>query len=232
MHPRTFGRILAGSAGVILALGLTIATASAHAVINVGQYRLAIGWQFEPSSGTNTYVGIPNAIQVFVDTPTASNPIGTPVSDLNSDCTKPDLQVTVTYAGVTSSPFCPSPVYDPDTGNGRLDEYDYELTPTQVGTYTFHIFGSIHGTAIDKTVASGPSTFDSVAEQSSTEFPVQVPTVGEVSTKVNQVDARATQNANSATDAANRGTILGVIAIVIALLGSGGALFVAARRRT
>ena len=38
-----------------------------------------------------------------------------------------------------------APCYDSDTGNGRLDEYDYPLIPTVVGTYTFHIFGTING---------------------------------------------------------------------------------------
>src|SRR4029077_3665440 len=106
---RTLRIVGASFIGALLALA-TALTASAHAVINVGTYHVAIGWQFEPSTGTVTYVGQPNAIQVFVDIPTAGNPVGNPVSDLNQDCTKPDFQVTVTYGSTTSSPFCPASV--------------------------------------------------------------------------------------------------------------------------
>ena len=161
---RTHLRVSAAAVGIVLALATSLAVASAHFVFTAGKYRVAIGWQNEPSAGTDTYVGVQNAIQVFVDIASADNPKGTPVSTLNQDCTHPDFQVTVTVGTTTSSPFCPAPAYDGDTGNGRLDEYDYPLIPTVVGTYTFHIFGSINGTAIDQTIKSGPTTFDSIAE--------------------------------------------------------------------
>ena len=150
-------------AGTFLALATSFAVASAHYVFTAGKYRVAIGWQNEPAFGTDTFVGEQNAIQVFVDIASEDNPKGTPVSTLNQDCTHPDFQVTVTVGTTTSSPFCPAPVYDPDTGNGRLDEYDYALIPTVVGAYTFRIFGSIDGTPINTTVTSGPTTFDSIA---------------------------------------------------------------------
>ena len=137
--------MLAFVAGTVLALATSLAVASAHFVFTAGKYRIAIGWQNEPSFGTDTYVGEQNAIQVFVDIASADNPKGTPVSTLNADCTHPDFQVTVTVGTTTSSPFCPAPAYDGDTGNGRLDEYDYPVIPTVVGTYTFHIFGTING---------------------------------------------------------------------------------------
>ena len=148
--------------------------------------------QFEPASGTNTYVDVQNAIQVLVDVASRDVPRGTPVSALNQDCTHPDFQVTVTVGSTTSSPFCPTAVYGPDTGNGRLDEYDYPLIPTVVGTYTFHVFGTINGTSVNQTVTSGPTTFDSVADSSSAEFPIAVPAVAQVATKVDAVNQRAT----------------------------------------
>jgi hypothetical protein len=237
MHRRFLGRALAAASGTLLALGVTLITASAHEVFTVAQYRIAVGWEFEPVSGDVTYVGQPNAIQVFVDVAGADQPKGTPVSTLNSDCTHPDFTVTVTFSGVTSSPYCPVPAYDPDTGNGRLDEYDYELIPTVAGTYTFHITGSINGTAINLTAVSGPTTFDSVAEPND-QFPQQLPALNDVVNKVNAIGQREQQDAStasaatsSADDAANRGTILGIIAIAIAVLGSGTSIFIASRRR-
>jgi hypothetical protein len=230
MHPRTLGRICAAAGGAVLALGLTLITVSAHEVFTAGQYRVAVGWEFEPVSGDVTYVGQPNAIQVFVDIAAADNPMGTPVSDLNQDCTHPDFTVSVTYAGVTSSPYCPTPAYDPDTGNGRQDEYDYELIPTAVGTYTFHITGAVHGTPINFTAISGPDTFDSVAEPNN-QFPTALPALNDVVNKVNAVAQREQQDASTASSDAGRGTLLGAIALAVALLGSGASLVVASRRR-
>ena len=224
---------IVGAAAIALLIGVASPlAASAHAVLNVAQYRVAIGWQFEPSGGDDTYAGTSNAIQVFVDIPTAKNAIGTPVSDLNSDCTKPDFVVTVTVGSTTSSPFCPAPAYDPDTGNGRLDEYDYALTPTAVGTYTFHITGRIHGVAIDRTIASGSSTFDSVADSTSGDFPIAVPPVSALSTKIDAVDGRASIAQSAATSAQSSATaaiVVGGVGVVLALI-SGLAALVAVRR--
>jgi hypothetical protein len=238
---RTHFRVLAAAAGMVLALATSLAVASAHFVFTAGKYRIAIGWQNEPAFGTDTYVGEQNAIQVFVDVASADNPKGTPVSTLNADCTHPDFQVTVTVGTTTSSPFCPAPAYDGDTGNGRLDEYDYPLIPTVVGTYKFHIFGTIDGTAIDQTITSGPTTFDSIADSSSVEFPVAVPAVADIATKVDAVNQRATsalQSAQTASSAASTAknsassaTTLAIVALVVAVVLSAINLAVGLRRR-
>lgn len=230
-------RLRLGATGVALAaVALTPAViASAHAVLNVGKYHVAIGWQFEPASGTVTYVDQPNAIQVFIDIPTADNPVATPISDLNADCTKPDFQVTATFGSATSSPLCPQPAFDADTGRGRMDEYDVVLTPTRVGDYKFRIFGSIHGTAIDQTVTSGPSTFDSVGDQNGTEFPAAVPAVSDLSTKVDQVGTRAADArtaASSASNSAGTATAVAIAALVAALVLGTVSLVIGLRRRS
>jgi hypothetical protein len=235
-------RVFAAMAGMLIALATSLAVASAHYVFTAGKYRIAIGWQNEPAFGTDTFVGEQNAIQVFVDIASADNPKGTPVSTLNQDCTHPDFQVTVTVGTTTSSPFCPAPAYDPDTGNGRLDEYDYALIPTVVGNYTFHIFGSINGTPIDQSVTSGPTTFDSIADASSVEFPVAVPATAALSTKVDAVNQRAasalasaqsaTTTASGAKTSASSATTLAIIAIVVAVLLSGLNLAIGLRRRS
>jgi hypothetical protein len=230
------------AAGTILALATSIIVASAHFVFTAGKYRVAIGWQNEPSFGTDTFVDEQNAIQVFIDVASADNPKGTPVNTLNADCTHPDFQVTVTVGTTTSSPFCPASAYDGDTGNGRLDEYDYALIPTVVGNYTFHIFGAIDGTPINQTVTSGPTTFDSVADSSSVEFPVAVPAVAAIATKVDAVGARAAtalaqaQNVSAtaadAKNSASSATTLAILAIVVAVLLSGLNLGIGLRRRS
>jgi hypothetical protein len=227
-------RASVASAAMLLALATSFAVASAHYVFTAGIYRVAIGWQFEPAFGSDTYVGAQNAIQVFVDVASADNPKGTPVTTLNADCSHPDFQVTVTVGSTTSSPFCPAPAYDGDTGNGRLDEYDYPLIPTVVGNYTFHIFGTINGTPINKTVTSGPTTFDSIADASSVEFPVAVPATAAIATKVNAVDQRAGNalaSAQSAKSSASSASVLAIIAIGVAVLLSVVNLAIGMRRR-
>ena len=239
---RTRLRLSAFAAAALLALTASFAVVSAHFVFTAGKYRIAIGWQFEPAGGTDTYVGAPNAIQVFIDVPSESNPIGTPVSTLNQDCTHPDFQVTVTVGSTTSSPYCPVPLHDSDTGNGRLDEYDYAIIPTVVGTYTFRIFGTINGVPINQTVASGPTTFDSIADSSVVQFPVVIPAAAAVATKVNAVSQRAASalaSAQSASTAAggaktsaSGATTLAIIAIVAAVLLSALNLAIGLRRRS
>jgi hypothetical protein len=227
-------RASAAAAGALLALATSCAVASAHDVFTSGPYRIAIGWQFEPSSGTDTYVGEQNAIQVFVDTASATDQRGTPVSALNADCAHPDFQVTVTVGSITSSPFCPEPVYDPDTGSGRLDEYDHPLIPTVVGIYTFHILGAINGTPVDQTVTSGPSTFDSVADSTASQFPIAVPSVTEIAGKVDAVNRRAATATTAAADAnarASGAVTMSIVAIVVAVLLSAANLVIALRRR-
>jgi hypothetical protein len=235
-------RASAVAVGALIGLTSPLAVASAHDVFTAGRYRLAIGWQLEPASGSDTYVDAPNAIQVFIDVASLDNPHGTPVSTLNGDCTHPDFQVTVTVGSTTSSPFCPSPVHDPDTGNGRLDEYDYALIPTVVGTYTFHVFGTINGTPLDQKITSGATTFDSIADSSSAEFPVAVPVIAAMSTKVDAVNQRASSaltNAQSAATAAaaaktnaSSASKLAIIAIVVAVLLSALNLAIEVRRRS
>jgi hypothetical protein len=230
------------AAAALFAVTTSFAVASAHFVFSAGKYRIAIGWQFEPAGGTDTYVGAPNAIQVFIDVPSASNPIGTPVSTLNQDCTHPDFQVTITVGSTTSSPYCPVPLHDADTGNGRLDEYDYAVIPTVVGTYTFRIFGTVNGAPINQTVVSGPTTFDSIADSSGVQFPVVIPAAAAVATKVNAVSQRAASalaSAQSASTAAgdaktsaSGATTLAIIAIIAAVLLSALNLAIGLRRRS
>jgi hypothetical protein len=239
---RTTLRASAVGAATLIALVTSFAVASAHYVFTAGKYRVAIGWQNEPSSGPDTYVGAQNAIQVFIDVATASDPSGTPVTTPNHDCTHPDFQVTVTVGTLTSSPFCPAAVHDHDTGNGRLDEYDYPLIPTVVGSYTFHIFGSINGTPIDQRITSGPTTFDSIADSSSVEFPVAVPAVAQVATKVDAVNQRAAaasasaqaaaSTAEEARSSASSAVVVAVIALIVAVLLSAANLVLGLRRRS
>jgi hypothetical protein len=214
-----------------LLLSLVVSSAvSAHVVKQFGTYSVAMGWLHEP-----TYVGVENAVQVIV-----KDAGGNPVNDLAPG----DLKVVVSTAGQQTAVLPLQPSFDPDTGLGTPGEYTASLIPTQVGDYTFHLTGSIHGTVVDETSTSSDQTFDSVTAGTDVQFPVKEPAIGDVSTLVQRVDGRATsaqsaasaaqQAATSAANDASRALIVGsAVGGLGVLLGLAG-LFVglrASRRR-
>ena len=219
------------SLGAALLLSLVVSSAvSAHVVKQFGTYSVAMGWLHEP-----TYVGVENAVQVIV-----KDAAGNPVNDLAPG----DLKVVVSTAGQQTAALPLQPSFDPDTGLGTPGEYTASLIPTQVGDYTFHLTGSIHGTAVDETSTSSDQTFDSVTAGTDVQFPVKEPAIGDVSTLVQRVDGRATsaqsaasaaqQAATNAANDASRALIVGsAVGGLGVLLGLAG-LFVglrASRRR-
>ena len=219
------------SFGAALLLSLVVSSAvSAHVVKQFGTYSVAMGWLHEP-----TYVGVENAVQVVV-----KDAGGNPVNDLAPG----DLKVVVSTAGQQTAALPLQPSFDPDTGLGTPGEYTASLIPTQVGDYTFHLTGSIHGTAVDETSTSSDQTFDSVTAGTDVQFPVKEPAIGDVSTLVQRVDGRATsaqsaasaaqQAATNAANDASRALIVGsAVGGLGVLLGLAG-LFVglrASRRR-
>ena len=188
--------------------------ASAHVLKTFGTYSVALGWLHEP-----TYVGQQNAVQVIV-----KDTRGVPVNDLAAG----DLTVTVTLGSQTSDPLALVPTFDADTGLGTPGDYEASIIPTAVGDYTFHLTGSIHGTAVDETATSSDSTFSSVTDPAPIEFPAKLPALSDLSTLVDRVDARATTAASAASASQDRanlalavGAVMGGLGIVLGLAGLG-----------
>jgi hypothetical protein len=208
-------RAVGAAFGAALLLALASSSiASAHVVKQFGSYSVAMGWLHEP-----TYVGVENAVQVI-----AKDGSGNPVNDLQPG----DLQVVVSTAGQQTAALPLQPSFDPDTGLGTPGEYTASLIPTQVGDYTFHISGSIHGQAVDETATSSDQTFDSVTAGTDVQFPVKLPALGDLSTLIQRVDGRvaaeqtsaaqgqqavteAQHAASQASDNANRALLVGVL---------------------
>jgi hypothetical protein len=163
-------------ASTAIALIVAAGTASAHVVEHAGDYTLEIGWQHEP-----TFVGETNGIQV-----TIHDGADKPVTDLGAD----DIKVVVSTGTEQSQPLTFEPAFDAEEGEGPLGEYDAAILPTAPGDYSFHITGSVHGTAVDVTVASGPDTFNSVEGTSDLQFPTKLPALGEIVTRLDRMDAR------------------------------------------
>jgi hypothetical protein len=122
-------------------------------------------------------------------------------------------------------------MYDADTGLGIHGDYEAALMPTAPGDYTFHVTGSVHGTTVDETETSSDSTFNSATDATGVQFPAKLPTMAEVATRLDRVDARiaalpspaADTAASDAKSAASQALLVGV-----AVGGAGVILAVAA----
>ena len=164
--------ILTSSVALLLIAGV----ADAHIVKTFGTYTVALGWVHEP-----TYVGEQNAVQVVI-----KDAAGKAVTDLNDG----DLKVTVGVGGKTSDPLDLLNTFDPDTGLGVPGDYEAPIIPTAPGDYTFHLTGTIDGTAIDETATSSDSTFNSVVDPTGIQFPNQLPALTDIITRLDRIDAR------------------------------------------
>ncbi len=175
-----------------LALFAVIASpVTAHVLEHAGPYTLALGWKVEPA-----YVGEFNAVQVIV-----TDAHGKPVTDLGPD----DLKVVVSANGQQSGTLSFNSGFDPDTGLGTPGDYEAPLIPTSPGPYTFHLTGTVHGHAVDFTATSSDQTFDTVQDPSAIQFPTKLPSLTEIVTRLDRIDARiaGTSPTGSSSPSAN-----------------------------
>jgi hypothetical protein len=186
-------------------LALAIAgSVQAHVLKDFGSYSVALGWAHEP-----TYVGQVNAIQVVV-----KDKSGKAVTDLADG----DLKVVVSIGGQTSDALPLLNKYDPDTGLGIAGDYEASLTPTVPGDYTFHLTGSIHGQAVDELATSSDSTFNSAVEATGIQFPSKLPSLSEITTRLDRIDTRlaASPSPAAAAPAASADPMMGLADAVTA----------------
>lgn len=168
---RVFISIVVATLFVVTALPV-----AAHVLEHAGPYTLALGWKVEPA-----YVGEVNAVQVIV-----TDAHGKPVTDLGPD----DLRVVVSANGQQSGTLSFNSGFDPDTGLGTPGDYQAPLIPTSPGPYTFHLTGTVHGHALDFTATSSDQTFDTVQDPSAIQFPTKLPSLSEIVTRLDRIDAR------------------------------------------
>ena len=173
VRSRRVGVALVASAFAVM---LVAGVADAHIVKTFGKYTVALGWVHEP-----TYVGEQNAVQVVI-----KDAAGKAVTDLNDG----DLKVTVSVGGKTSDPLDLLNTFDPDTGLGIPGDYEAPLIPTAPGDYTFHLSGTIDGTAVDETATSSDATFNSVVDATGVQFPNQLPALTDIITRLDRIDTR------------------------------------------
>lgn len=168
---------------------LMTATALAHEHREVGEYELTVGFLNEPA-----IVEEPNGLSLKVVRGHGDN--GEPVEGLAGS-----LRAEIIY-GDERLPLEIRPAF------GSPGSYTADVIPTEVGAYTFHIFGSIEDMEIDESFTGGPDTFSEVASRQSLTFPNQVGPVGDVQTK-----------ASDASDTASTAMLLGAAGLVAGLFG-------------
>ena len=194
-------RFLALLVVVAVAASLSGPRASAHEVrvVGGGQYEVVIGFLDEPA-----FVGEKNGLDLRVSkipaagaaTPVAAEgeeSANTPVEGLETT-----LRAEVIYGDQVLALAL-------DTVYNAPGEYASYFFPMAEGDYSYHIFGTIEGVAVDETFTSGPDTFSAV--QPRLEFPATT--------------------AKASTDTAGRPAVSGAVAL--AGLAVGGVVYI--RRR-
>jgi hypothetical protein len=186
--------------------------AQAHVTKDVGPYHFLVGWGAEPA-----YAGQLNSVQLVLTYRSS----GKPVMNLSSG-----FQATVIY-GTQRLPLPLEPTFDPDTGFGTPGDYRAWLIPTAPGDYTFRFTGKIGTQSIDQSFTSGPTTFGTVEDPASVEFPVRAPSNADLSQRL---DAQVSRLATSSQLSTTRD--LAIVAIVIGGLALAAAAVAIVRRRT
>jgi len=197
------------AAGAILFLP---GVASAHEEADVGPIHMEVGFGTEPA-----YVGQPNSVQIILSRHNGADPI----LDLGDS-----LSVAVSFGEIVTNEFALEPNFEPG-GDGTQGDYRAWFIPTEAGSYTFHLTGTVDGTKIEKAFIAGPKTFSTVEEASSVTFPnVTFPANNELAARIEQDAARAkadlaavAASAQAAWDAADTAKTEAIIGIAIGALG-------------
>jgi hypothetical protein len=226
MHTMLRGLTIASTAATLTVL--TTGPALAHTEVGDGDLNMVVGFGTEPA-----YAGQPNSAEVIVTHD------GEPVTDLRPG----DLQVEVTYGDASTSLDL-----EPNFAVGEYGEpgdYRASFVPSQPGSYTFRITGTVDGEDVDEEVSSGPDTFSDVIDVAEVSFPeVSAPSSEELVQRIEQEASRtadtlaATETAaQAAADDAASARTTAMIALLVGAIGviagiAGIATARAARTRT
>jgi hypothetical protein len=211
MGSRSMRLIVTG--GLMLTMLVLLAgPAAAHEERHVGDLDLVVGFGQEPA-----YAGQPNSVELLLSTG------GNPVTDLGDT-----LTVSVGF-GDQSKDLSVEPFFE--VGEfGTPGDYRAWFIPTRAGQYSFHFTGTIRGTKIDETFTSGPKTFGDVDNPTDAEFPVQDPTNGELSDRIDReiprleasitdVKTSVDRSVGSAVDDVSGARTLALVGVALGALG-------------
>ena len=197
----------------VAALTVVPAPALAHVEETQGDLTIAVGFATEPA-----YAGQPNAIQLLVSRNEQ------PVTDLAPG----DLTAEIEFGGQTTT-VAADPEFEVGEW-GTPGDYRAPFIPTQPGSYTFHVTGSVDGTDVDFTTKSGPKTFSDVLDPAEAMFPpVEAPSNTDLAAKISAETTRTDEAVSSAQDAADTARNVAIVATIVAIVALG--LAIASRRR-
>ena len=147
---------------LLLAIAFSLVTAGmvfAHGKTTAGDYALEIGFHNEP-----VVQGVPNALDLFV----TNAKTGDKIKGLEDT-----LQAEIIF-GSSKKTLKLEPQEDLE---GAYSAY---IIPSQVGDYTWRIFGKINDTPVDVSMTSSPDTFNSAETKSTYSFPDSEASLAEV----------------------------------------------------
>jgi hypothetical protein len=194
-HLRLALRSLAALVSALSFVMLAAGVAAAHEERDVAGYSFAVGFIDEP-----VFVGQRSGLEFFV------NKGDTPVDGLEKT-----LKAEVIYNNQKRE----LPITARDDTHGT---YESVFIPTAAGPYTFHIFGTVEGKAIDERFTSSPTGFDEVQDTTGGQFPVQFPPQAEIVSNA-QAGKDASSQVTIALALGGAGVVIGLVAVGLALAG-------------
>lgn len=183
-----------GLVTALLFLSLVVTPAQAHGRTEAGDYQLVIGFHNEPA-----YQSEPNGLDLFVTDAATGEPVNGLEETLNAEiifgASTRELELRAQF--------------------GQDGAYTADVLPTEVGDYTWRIWGDIEGMPVDVSMTSGPDTFGSVESKSVVSFPDSEPSASELAAQA----AAAAQTARTALIVGAAGVTLGLAGLVAGWMG-------------
>lgn len=151
-----------GLIAAMLALVPFVASAHERREVADGQFVFVVGFLDEPA-----YAGEKNGLSLRVS---QVDPAATPAADGEESAGVPveGLETTLQAEVFFIDQMMALPI---SASFGDPGHYESVFFPTQAGDYSFHIFGTIDGVAIDETFTSGPQTFGPMEDPTPLLFP-------------------------------------------------------------
>ena len=210
------GAIALVTAGLIVVSG---SSASAHQGRHVGGFETTVGWIEEPA-----YAGFRNAVSIRIERAVGGGGEEADPGDEDAN-TRPvetaELRVEVLFGDETATDKTEPMPLEPAFGDPG--HYRAFIVPTQPGTYTFHIFGTVGNKDFDEFYTSGEAganersegTYNDMREPKEIQFPVPHLNPVELDSEIET----AMVAASDADGKAGTATVLAIIAIVVGVLG-------------
>lgn len=187
---------------LLIAASAIASPALAHEHRDVGRWSTDVGWVEEPA-----FVGLKNGVH-FGITALGGGHDHADEGDEGIPVTNAKLTVAVIFGDRDGTPRTDPIPLVPVVGEPGV--YRTSLIPTRVGTYTFHVVGTVGSRKFDQYYTSGEKTFASVESSTDLEFPERDPSRQELAARMTTTDATIA--------AIDTGTpkMLAIIALVLA----------------